>query len=194
MWPRVLIQLSHCDWFKMEMWLKLSQSESSLGLWLEPWGKRGSVYQRWLGWTDGELLEGKPPERSQMPVIDPSAPPSSSRNQDWSRPPFTASFPHWFRKSVLSTYCIPIPVPNRSELVQAWGVPDWVGKADVNLIITKRVIINLGEWQVKVWGTGVREGFLEEVVLGPNGEERPEQQEQRPCGRCGWWGVGEGDG
>lgn len=41
----------------------------ALGLWLEPWGKRGSLYQRWLGWTDGELLEGKPPERSQMPVI-----------------------------------------------------------------------------------------------------------------------------
>ena len=40
----------------------------------------------------------------------------------------------------------------------------------------------------------MREGFLEEVVLGPNGEERPEQQEQRPCGRCGRWGIdGGGD-
>ena len=38
----------------------------------------------------------------------------------------------------------------------------------------------------------MREGFLEEVVLGPNGEERTEQQEQRPCGRCGWWGIGGG--
>ena len=35
-------------------------------------------------------------------------------------------------------------------------------------------------------GTEVREGFLEEVVLGPNGEERPEQQEQRPCGETAW--------
>ena len=38
----------------------------------------------------------------------------------------------------------------------------------------------------------MREGFLEEVVLGPNGEERPEQQEQRPCGRGGRWGIGGG--
>ena len=38
----------------------------------------------------------------------------------------------------------------------------------------------------------MKEGFLEEVVLGPNGEERTEQQEQRPCGRCGWWGIGGG--
>lgn len=45
---------------------------------------------------------------------------------------------------------------------------------------------------MKVRGTEVREGFPEEVVLGPNGEERPEQQEQRPCGRCGRWGIGGG--
>lgn len=33
---------------------------------------------------------------------------------------------------------------------------------------------------------GEREGFLEEVVLGQD-IESPEQQEQKPRGRCAWW-------
>ena len=53
------------------MWLRSSQSESSLGLWLESWGKRGSLYQRWLGWADGELLEVEPLEWSYMTAIHP---------------------------------------------------------------------------------------------------------------------------
>ena len=69
MWPRVFIHLSHCDWFNVGMWLKLSQSWSSLGLRLESWGKERFPVLEVEGWANGELLDGEPPEGSQMPLF-----------------------------------------------------------------------------------------------------------------------------
>lgn len=48
---RLFIHFSQGDRLTVDMKPKLSQS--SLGLWLQSWGKRGSLYQRWLDQANG---------------------------------------------------------------------------------------------------------------------------------------------